>query len=87
MLNTNYPFTSSIYPHSIYNKKQIIYNGKHQERGHEIMIVIGICDGEQTVRSLLASYVERFREETGEEIQLLAYSTGEKLLKNYILKW
>ena len=49
------------------------------------MIVIGICDGEQTVRSLLASYVERFREETGEEIQLLAYSTGEKLLKNYIL--
>lgn len=49
------------------------------------MIVIGICDGEQTVRSLLASYVERFRTETGEEIQLLAYSTGEKLLKNYML--
>ena len=49
------------------------------------MIVIGICDGEQTVRSLLASYVERFHNETGEEIRLLAYSTGEKLLKNYML--
>lgn len=49
------------------------------------MIVIGICDGEQTVRSLLASYVERFHQETGEDIRLLAYSTGEKLLKNYML--
>lgn len=49
------------------------------------MIVIGICDGEQAVRSLLASYVERYRKETGAEIQLLSYSTGEKLLKNYIL--
>lgn len=49
------------------------------------MIVIGICDGEQSVRSLLASYVELFRAETGEEVRLLAYSTGEKLLKNYML--
>lgn len=49
------------------------------------MIVIGICDGEQTVRSLLASYVEQYRSETGAEIQLLSYSTGEKLLKNYML--
>lgn len=49
------------------------------------MIVIGICDGEQTVRSLLASFVERYRSETGTEIQLLSYSTGEKLLKNYLL--
>lgn len=49
------------------------------------MIVIGICDGEQTVRSVLASYVEQYRKETGEEIQLLSYSTGEKLLKNYML--
>lgn len=49
------------------------------------MIVIGICDGEQTIRSLLASYVERYRSETGTEIQLLSYSTGEKLLKNYML--
>ena len=54
-------------------------------KGDEKMIVIGICDGEQTVRSLLASYVEQFRLETGTEIQLLAYSTGEKLLKNYML--
>lgn len=49
------------------------------------MIIIGICDGEQTIRSLLASYVERYRLQFEEEIQLLAYSTGEKLLKNYML--
>lgn len=49
------------------------------------MIVIGICDGEQTVRSLLASFVERYKSETNTEIQLLSYSTGEKLLKNYML--
>ena len=41
------------------------------------MIIIGICDGEQAVRSLLASYVERYRSETDAEIQLLSYSTGE----------
>ena len=50
------------------------------------MIVIGICDGEQTVRSLLAGYVERYRAETGVEIRLLSYNTGEKLLQNYILE-
>lgn len=49
------------------------------------MIVIGICDGEQAVRSLLASFVERYSAQTGEEIRLLSYSTGEKLLKNYLL--
>lgn len=49
------------------------------------MIVVGICDGEQTVRSLLASFVARYRSETSMEIQLLSYSTGEKLLKNYLL--
>lgn len=49
------------------------------------MIVIGICDGEQAVRSLLAGYVERYSTQTGEEIRLLSYSTGEKLLKNYLL--
>lgn len=49
------------------------------------MVVIGICDGEQTVRSLLANFVARYCLETGTEIQLLSYSTGEKLLKNYLL--
>ena len=49
------------------------------------MLVIGICDGEQAVRSLLASFVARYRDETGQEVQLLSYSTGEKLLKNYLL--
>lgn len=50
------------------------------------MIVIGICDREQTVRSLLAGYVERYHAETGVEIRLLSYNTGEKLLQNYILE-
>ena len=50
------------------------------------MIVIGICDGEQTMRSLLAGFVERYMAETGVEIQLLSYNTGEKLLQNYILE-
>lgn len=50
------------------------------------MLVVGICDGEQAVRSLLASYVQRFHAETGEEIRLLSYSTGEKMMKNYILE-
>lgn len=49
------------------------------------MIMIGICDGEQAVRSLIAGFVERRRTETGEEITLLSYSTGEKLCKNYLL--
>jgi len=49
------------------------------------VIVIGVCDGEQTVRSLLASYVERYKSETNTEIQLLSYSTGEKLVRNYML--
>ena len=49
------------------------------------MIVIGVCDGEQAVRSLLASYVERYKNETNTEIQLLSYSTGEKMIKNYML--
>lgn len=50
------------------------------------MIVIGICDGEQTVRSQLAGYVERYMAETDVEIRLLSYNTGEKLLQNYILE-
>lgn len=50
------------------------------------MIVIGICDGEQAVRSLLAGYVERYHAGTGVEIRLLSYNTGEKLLQNYILE-
>ena len=50
------------------------------------MIIIGICDGEQAVRSLLAGYVERYHADTGVEIRLLSYNTGEKLLQNYILE-
>lgn len=50
------------------------------------MIIIGICDGEQIVRSLLAGYVEQYHADTGVEIRLLSYNTGEKLLQNYILE-
>lgn len=49
------------------------------------MIVIGICDGEQAVRSLIAGFVERYQAGTGVELRLLSYNTGEKLLKNYML--
>lgn len=49
------------------------------------MIMIGICDGEQMIRSQISGYVRRYQEETGMEVQLLAYSSGEKLLKNYML--
>ncbi len=49
------------------------------------MLVIGICDAETAVRSLLAGHAERYRQETGTNLQLLCYSSGEKLLKNYML--
>ena len=49
------------------------------------MLVIGICDSETSVRSLLTGFAERYRRETGTHLQLLSYSSGEKLLKNYML--
>ena len=55
------------------------------EQGEQAMIVVGICDGEQTVRSLIAGFVEQYHAETGVELRLLSYNTGEKLLKNYML--
>lgn len=54
--------------------------------GGIFMIVIGICDGEQAVRSMLAGYVEQYHADTGVEIRLLSYNTGEMLLRNYILE-
>ena len=50
------------------------------------MLVIGICDSETAVRSLLTGFAERYRLETGTNVQLLCYSSGEKLLKNYMLE-
>lgn len=50
------------------------------------MLVIGICDSETAVRSLLTDFAERYRRETGANVQLLCYNSGEKLLKNYMLE-
>lgn len=50
------------------------------------MLVIGICDSETSVRSLLTGFAERYFRETGIHLQLLSYSSGEKLLKNYMLE-
>lgn len=50
------------------------------------MLVIGICDSETAVRSLLTDFAERYRLETGTNVQLLCYNSGEKLLKNYMLE-
>lgn len=50
------------------------------------MLVIGICDSETAVRSLLTDFAERYRRETGTNVQLLCYNSGEKLLKNYMLE-
>lgn len=50
------------------------------------MLVIGICDSETAVRSLLTEFAERYHLETGNGVQLLCYSTGEKLLRNYMLE-
>ncbi len=49
------------------------------------MIVIGICDGDTAVRVMLSDYIHRYREETGELIQVLSYDSGEKLLRHYPL--
>ena len=50
------------------------------------MLIIGICDEEPAVRILLNRYIERLKQELDEPVQLLAYSSGEKLLRNYQLE-
>ncbi len=50
------------------------------------MFVIGICDGDTAVRVMLSDFIKRYREETGQTIQVLAYDNGEKLLKHYPLE-
>ena len=47
------------------------------------MLLIGICDGDTTVRVKLAEYIQRYKEETGLTVQVLAYDNGEKLLHHY----
>jgi len=47
------------------------------------MVIIGICDGDQAVRSLIGDYIRRYRDETGLPVQILSYDSGEKLLRHY----
>lgn len=50
------------------------------------MLIIGICDEEPAVRILLNRYIEKLKEDLDEPVQLLSYSSGEKLLRNYQLE-
>lgn len=50
------------------------------------MLVIGICDGDTAVRILLSNFIKRYKSETGLNVQVLSYDSGEKLLKHYPLE-
>jgi DNA-binding LytR/AlgR family response regulator len=50
------------------------------------MLVIGICDGDTAVRIMLSSFIKRYRDETGLNVQVLSYDNGEKLLRHYPLE-
>ena len=47
------------------------------------MLLIGICDGDTSVRIRIGEYIRRYRDETGLTIQALTYDSGEKLLHHY----
>jgi len=47
------------------------------------MLLIGICDGDTTIRIMLGDFIRRYRNETGLTVQVLTYDTGEKLLRHY----
>ena len=50
------------------------------------MILIGICDSDTAVRAMLSDFIKRYKNETGLNIQVLAYDSGEKLLHHYPLE-
>ena len=47
------------------------------------MLLVGICDGDTSVRIKLGEYIRRYRRDTGLAIQVLTYDSGEKLLRHY----
>ena len=47
------------------------------------MLLIGICDGDTAVRIMLSSFINRYKKETGLNVQVLSYDNGEKLLRHY----
>ncbi|MCL1863568.1 MAG: LytTR family DNA-binding domain-containing protein [Defluviitaleaceae bacterium] len=50
------------------------------------MLIIGICDGDIAVRTLLSDFIKRYKEETGLTVTVLSYDSGEKLLRHYPLE-
>lgn len=50
------------------------------------MLVIGICDGDTSVRVMLSDFIKKYREETGLYVLVLSYDNGEKLLRHYPLE-
>jgi len=47
------------------------------------VLLIGICDGDTAVRIMLSSFINRYKKETGLNVQVLSYDNGEKLLRHY----
>lgn len=47
------------------------------------MLVIGICDGDTAVRIMLSDYINHYKAETGLNVQILSYDSGEKLIRHY----
>jgi len=50
------------------------------------VLIIGICDGDIAVRTLLSDFIKRYKEETGLTVTVLSYDSGEKLLRHYPLE-
>jgi len=40
------------------------------------MLLIGICDGDTAVRVMLSGFIERYKNETGLNVQVLSYDNG-----------
>ena len=47
------------------------------------MINLVICDDEQKIRDMLAGYIRRFSEETGEEFAVRQFASGSELIADY----
>ena len=50
------------------------------------MLLIGICDSDTAVRVMLSDFVRRYKDETGLNVQVMSYDSGEKLLRHYSLE-
>lgn len=47
------------------------------------MLNIAICDDESSIREILIDYVERYRRENTEEINLMVFASADRLLVDY----